>query len=125
MSRNKHRAPRRRLEGPEVSARPAPATRSGRQPFLWIGLILLVGVGAGWLVWRRVPTPVIPTISTGRLGPESAALIEKDLDEVRAAPRSGPAWGKLGAVLKSFEYREEARRCFETAERFDPAEPRW
>jgi tetratricopeptide (TPR) repeat protein len=51
--------------------------------------------------------------------------VEKHLSEVRVAPQSGAAWGKLGAVLRSFEFRDEARRCFETAERLDPKEPRW
>jgi tetratricopeptide (TPR) repeat protein len=67
----------------------------------------------------------LPAISTARLDPSAARVIEGHLSAVGAAPKSGAAWGKLGAALKSFEYDAEARRCLEAAERLEPKEPRW
>jgi protein O-mannosyl-transferase len=54
-----------------------------------------------------------------------ADLIQRRMDEVRAAPRSGQAWGKLGAILKSFNFREQAQACLAEAEKLAPKEPRW
>ena len=52
-------------------------------------------------------------------------LMQRQLGEVRAAPRSGRAWGNLGTILKSFSFREQAALCLAQAERLDPTEPRW
>jgi len=86
---------------------------------------VLVGVVAGWLCWRGSNSPALPKISNAQLDPTSARVIEKYLDSVRHAPRSGAAWGELGGVLRLFEFREEAGRCFAIAERLNPKEVRW
>ena len=54
-----------------------------------------------------------------------AALIDKTVAEVRASPRSGATWGKLGMVLQNYDFKAEARYSFSQAERFDPSQPRW
>jgi tetratricopeptide (TPR) repeat protein len=113
----------------KASAPPSPAPTAGRnkRPFLaGIGVALALATAcAAWFAYRGADTPALPTIATNQLEAASLRLIEQTLNEVRAAPKSGAAWGKLGAVLKSFEYREEAVRCLAVAGRLDSQEPRW
>jgi tetratricopeptide (TPR) repeat protein len=102
----------------------------GRQRLSTVSFILAalaLVLAGGFLVWRksRAPAAALPTVAIDKLDPVSARLLERHLDAVRATPRSGAAWGKLGAVLRSFELRDEARRCLEIAEQLDPKEPRW
>ncbi len=54
-----------------------------------------------------------------------ARLIDGTLRDVRAAPRSGDAWGKLGSALMHYEFIPEARVCFDHAEKLSPGNPRW
>jgi tetratricopeptide (TPR) repeat protein len=54
-----------------------------------------------------------------------AKLIDATLLEVRAAPDSAAAWGKLGSVLMHYEFVQEATDAFNEAERLAPSEPRW
>ena len=68
---------------------------------------------------------MLPDIPTAQLDAPSARLVQQHQDAVRADPRSAIGWGKLGALLRSFEFRAEARRCFEVAARLDPKDPRW
>ncbi len=99
--------------------------RASRKVAGWILAAVVAGGAAAALFGLKSGAPELPTISTGLLDPSATRLIEQYLAAVRSTPKSGAAWGKLGAVLKSFEYRDEARRCFEAAERLDPKEPRW
>ena len=71
------------------------------------------------------PTPRLPNIPTAGLDPAAAKLIQQHLDEVRAKPRSADAWGKLGALLKSYTFREQAETCLSQAARLDDKNPRW
>jgi len=88
-----------------------------------LGLVLLAITFA---LWRTQGVrPVVPTIPMRTLDATSAALVQQHLDAVRAAPRSGAAWGKLGAVLRAFEFKPEAEYCLTVATRLDPQEPRW
>ena len=80
---------------------------------------------AGGFTWQRMRTFALPRISTTQLDAASASLVEEQLNQLRAVPRSGAAWGKLGSLLKTLEYREEALRCLAIAGRLDSAEPRW
>lgn len=66
-----------------------------------------------------------PAITTTGLDPAVASLIETTVAEVRAAPRSGDAWGKLGSVLMHYDFIEETRTAFERAEALSPRDPRW
>src|SRR5262245_2043686 len=71
------------------------------------------------------PTPAVPRVSTNQLDASSVAVLERQLEEVRAAAHSGKAWGKLGIILRSLEYHTEALSCLAEAERLEPREPRW
>jgi tetratricopeptide (TPR) repeat protein len=52
-------------------------------------------------------------------------VIQDKLDALRVAPNSGAAWGVLGSVLRSFDFRTEAAVCLENAEQLSPRDPRW
>jgi tetratricopeptide (TPR) repeat protein len=54
-----------------------------------------------------------------------AEVMRTALDEVRRAPRSGVAWGKLAMAAAVNGYQDEALACLIQAERFDPDDPRW
>ena len=71
------------------------------------------------------PTSEIPAVQTSQLDPLAAELINRTLAEVRAAPKSGKAWGRLGMVMHTYEFEREARHAYNIAERLDPGEPRW
>jgi tetratricopeptide (TPR) repeat protein len=88
-------------------------------------LALIVSVAGGVYLWRRERTPEPPAIDLSDADPEIVRAVEKARDAVRATPRSGAAWGHLGMVLAVHSFDAEARDCFEQAERFDPADPRW
>lgn len=114
---------RRRQRPRSRPAKPQAQRSAKRVGIVLLALLIAAGVGVG--LWFRLRTPHLPTLATAQLDPSSAALIERHVKAVRRARRSGAAWGRLGGVLRSYEFREEARVCLETAERFDPQEPRW
>src|SRR5688572_6516902 len=84
-----------------------------------------VAVGLLCLASACPPAPEPPTVQTAGLDPSAAGLIQHQLDKVKVARRSGKVWGELGAVLKSFGFREQAGYCLMQAERLDRKEPRW
>jgi tetratricopeptide (TPR) repeat protein len=90
----------------------------------WVAGLVLVAI---WLAYvaQRPGEPQPPAISVASLNPAVAKLIQSALLEVRAAPRSGEAWGKLGSVLMHYEFVQETRWAFEVAEALSPREPRW
>jgi tetratricopeptide (TPR) repeat protein len=93
---------------------------------LGVVLILLsLALGSGY-AWYRFSAPEPPVIAMGE-GTESAVVkaVEGAREDVRRAPRSGAAWGKLGQVLLANGFSDESEECFAQAERFDPEEPRW
>jgi len=57
--------------------------------------------------------------------PAVAAAVERGRAQVRQAPHSAEAWGKLGMVLLVHEFRPQAAYCFDRAEERNPREPRW
>src|SRR5262249_52511189 len=90
-----------------------PARRSSRavrpnQRWIVGGIIVcLLGVTVFWVrqvLW--VPRP--PAISTESLNASAKAQLQERMEAVRAAPQSGPAWGQLGALLRSLEFTKEA-----------------
>ena len=85
----------------------------------WVSLILIL---AAAVACRRTAVPQIPF--TG-IDPVVAVQISNTVAEVKGAPRSGAAWGKLGMVLKVAGLQAEANRCFVQAEKLDPQNPRW
>ncbi len=93
--------------------------------FTWLAAaVVAVAVGA-WLGWRWYSTPEPPYISLEGVQKEIAQAVEAAAAEVRQAPRSGTAWGKLGMVLQAHGFDEQVSACYRNAERFDPANPRW
>src|SRR6185436_7026886 len=92
----------------------------------WLVAALVGSVLAGaslYALKHRPPRP--PSISTSGLDPAVAKVIDGVLRDVRVAPRSGVAWGKLGSALMHYEFLPEARLCFDHAERLSPRDPRW
>lgn len=97
---------------------------------MWTLSILAVTVAALALVAGvyfagrdRAPDP--PQVSTAGLEPAIVDLLSTAAAEVRASPRSGAAWGKLGLALQPYEFKTEARHCFEQAGRIESDNPRW
>ena len=66
-----------------------------------------------------------PSIPTVGLDPAVATLINRTLDQVRLAPRSDAAWGKLGSVRLHYEFFEEGHEAFAQAAKLSPGQPRW
>jgi tetratricopeptide (TPR) repeat protein len=91
----------------------------------WLALFgaLALAGGAGWWAWRPAPEP--PAVALAGADPAVAEAVEAARGEVRRAPRSGAAWGRLGMVLRAHDFAAEANVCFAEAERLDPREPRW
>ena len=87
-----------------------------------VTILVLLG-GASLTFWTRAPRA--PEITAAGLDPAVAKLIESALAGVRAAPRSGPAWGKLGSALMHYEFIEESARAFDRAEKLSPNDARW
>lgn len=102
--------------------RPAPPPRR-RWRLVVPGVLVMSILLAGWLVWGTRPD--LPKIPMQSLDATSAAQVQQHLDAVRAAPRSGAAWGKLGGLLRAFEFKPEAEHCLAVAARLDPREARW
>jgi tetratricopeptide (TPR) repeat protein len=92
---------------------------------LTAGFLILV-VALGWLGWRwRGDTPALPEIDLEGAAPWTVAAIHNQMERVRQSPRSGAEWGLLGQILLAHELPQAALSCFEHAEKFDPANPRW
>src|SRR5437764_5279930 len=82
-----------------------------------VAAALILG-GAAWL-WQRGRTPEPPLVDLEGIEPEVAQVIRNEIDAVRRQGRSGPAWGRLGQVLRAHGFDEEAVACWRHAERFD------
>jgi tetratricopeptide (TPR) repeat protein len=96
-----------------------------------VGTVLagtILALGTWWCLrqvrrsatWRQLPAIDLPSIE-----PAMAEIIREAQSEVLAAPRSGRAWGKCGAVLLAQDFLPEAVACFVRAEALDPHEMRW
>ncbi len=53
------------------------------------------------------------------------ASVEQAQQDVRQAPDSAEAWGRLGMILSNQVFAKEALTCFLQAEAFDPDNPAW
>jgi tetratricopeptide (TPR) repeat protein len=84
---------------------------------LLIVLIAIAGVACNH-------TAAPPEIPLAGIDPLVAQQISNAVAEVKAAPRSGATWGKLGLVLKAAGLAQ-ATNCFAHAEKLDPKDPRW
>jgi tetratricopeptide (TPR) repeat protein len=100
-----------------------PGKTSPSTDWPWRPAFMLLAIGVFCACVPHDPQP--PAITTAGLDPAIAKLVESALGEVRRAPQSGAAWGKLGSVLMHYEFTEEAGFAFGQAARFSPQEPRW
>lgn len=114
----------RKRQSVSSGRREAASKRSRKLVATVVASLVLIGGGL-WFGWPKPEPLPLPEITTTQFDPDTAALIGRHLDNVRQQPRSGTAWGRLGATLRSFEFREEARRCLENAERLEPKDPHW
>lgn len=98
---------------------------SGRG-WLTIGLsVAAVAVACGGVWWWRGPTPAFPEVHLDGAEPQVVATVKREVERVRADPRSADAWGRFGKVLFTHNFDDAALHCFEVAHRFDPRDPRW
>jgi tetratricopeptide (TPR) repeat protein len=104
-----------------------PATRRRFLLLGSLGLLLLLGVLL--FVFRGVLTPGpqadLPAVDLTGVDPAIRTAVEKAQNQVRQSPRSAAAWGRLGMVLTSHVFGEQALACFVQAERLEPRNPRW
>lgn len=89
------------------------------------GLVVLTIIAAGAWFWTRHYATAVPVIDLRNLDAAVAGLIQKNVDEVSAHPRSAAAWGNLGSVLRNYHLSAPAQQCLAEAERLDSTNPRW
>lgn len=79
------------------------------------------------VVWKKGRTAWVnpPTITAPSLSASQAAMVEKARHGVVSQGESAAAWGSYGMVLRAFDFNPEALRCFHTARKLDPKDPRW
>ena len=95
---------------------------------VWAAAVI-IAVIAAWLGNTHLQSgwsgAVVPTIPLAQLDAASALLIQQHLDAVKASPTSAAAWGRLGEILRTSDFYDDARRCLNEAARRDPNEARW
>ncbi|MGE5194566.1 MAG: hypothetical protein ACM3U2_18905, partial [Deltaproteobacteria bacterium] len=79
----------------------------------------------GWRTYRAAPLEELPAVDLAQAPAAVRAAIVRGLDAVRADPRSGKAWGRLGLVLRAHEFGNEANACLAVAARLEPREFLW
>jgi tetratricopeptide (TPR) repeat protein len=97
----------------------------GRRAWL---VVAAVGAAAAGIVWmtRKGPAHEIPR-------PDLSTFAEREVQmelfssahHVELNPRSAPAWGEYGIVLRAYGQHTEADRCFQVAADLDPTDGRW
>ena len=99
------------------------AQRAGRRWLLVATLLALIGLVVVLPLSRRQPAP--PDIPTAGLDPAVARVINEGLGRVRAEPKSGEAWGQLGATLMHYEFIKESAMAFGQAHLRAPNDAQW
>lgn len=87
--------------------------------------VLICGLWAAGKYYRASPLEQLPAIDASRAHPSVQRAIDEARAAVAAAPRSGLAWGRLGAVLRAHDFDVEANQCLAHAGHLDPQEVRW
>jgi protein O-mannosyl-transferase len=87
------------------------------------GTLLIYFFGSAWFFKKSEPEP--PRVQVTALPAEHQARIEEKTLQVQKNPRSGAAWGNLGMSLWAYDFRSEARVCFDRAEKLERSNPRW
>jgi tetratricopeptide (TPR) repeat protein len=89
------------------------------------GLFLGFVAWWGWRTYRAAPLAELPEIDLTQAPTAVKTAIVRSVDAVRAHPRSGQAWGRLGLVLRAHEFGTEADACLAMAGRLEPREFLW
>src|SRR5438067_2472062 len=100
------------------------STRTKRQLLLAALLGAALLVAGGYAAYQSLQ-PKPPAVDLTGADPAVVEAIEAAAAAVRAAPRSGNVWGRLGMLLATYKFNAEALVCFARAEALDPTEPRW
>src|SRR5262245_32478462 len=105
---------------------PGPTAPSGSaRRRLMPGVLALAARGVVYFVFFRGPgAPAPPEPDLSGVDPAVRKAIEGARAEVKRAPQSAEAWGRLGMVLSSHIFAGEALACFAEAERLQPRDPR-
>jgi tetratricopeptide (TPR) repeat protein len=108
-----------------MTASSSSRVRPGRRRLVAVSAIVVIAlvVSAWWFFLRGQVEPPRPDL-TG-VDPAVRDAIEEARAEVRKAPRSADAWGRLGMVLSVHVFGADAVACFAEAEKLDPKNPRW
>lgn len=124
--KRRNRQPAKALQR-QPGPRPSPtATPRRAARWSWVAALgVVVVAGAMWLLFAKRAVPLPPAVNLGSVDPKVASTLQMHLDAVRRDPRSGPAWGWLGALLWVYDFRSQARECLAVAERLDRHDPRW
>ena len=110
------------LQAPQTSA----AQKHRERWYALVGVASLAAMGWwGWRVYRAAPLRELPALDLSRAPAGVKAAIEREVAAVRAMPRSGRAWGRLGVVLRAHELGAQANACLAVACRLDPREFLW
>src|SRR5262249_16126115 len=86
---------------------------------------LFVLAGGGVAVYFSWHSPEPPDFDREGLDPAIVAAVDKARAGVQHTARSALAWGKLGMVCITHDFRTQATFCLEHAELLDPNEVRW
>lgn len=106
----------------------ASASRPKNSPLflaIILGLSVLALAASGWISFQRHYYPKPPPIDLRPVDPKAARVLQQRIKAVRQNPRSGEAWGWLGALLRIYDFHAQAQLCLSRAEALDPGNPRW
>lgn len=87
-------------------------------------IVLFCVAGSAWW-WTQNQGAPLPEVDLRHLDPSIARLIQQGQNEIKTQPHSTAAWGRLGLLLRAYDFPGAARTCFAEAERRDPRDPRW
>jgi tetratricopeptide (TPR) repeat protein len=107
------------------AATTAPGPKVARRRVILLAVLAIASAVAVFAAWRHWRSPALPELDLASVDPAIVEKIDAARAELRAAPRSATAWGRLGMVLRAHGFGGEANDCFAQAERLDPSDPRW
>lgn len=93
-----------------------------------IAVLLVAVLGAGGVAWYRLATPrgpAVPDVPLEGVEKPAADAVREAQAAVRADPKSGSAWGRLGMVLHANGFTEHVPLCYSEAARLDPNDRAW
>src|SRR5437762_11572979 len=89
--------------------------------------VLVAAAGIGYYLWanRTATGPPLPAVPAELTDPPARKMVEGKRQAVRAAPRSGVAWGELAMAFDAHGCPQEALACYRQALDLDPHDARW